>query len=112
MNTQATPIRLSEAHAGMVLAMDLCDAGGTVLLPAGTALSDASLASLGRRGIDEVSVVAEEPVMTDAQLEAERQRRCARLERLFRHSAGIEATDELLGYLMRYRKGDARGHGH
>jgi len=104
MSVQATVIELSDAEAGMVLAVDLCDAGGAVLLPAGTALSASSLKSLERRGVEQVSIVADEAPETDAQKEAERLRQVARLERLFRHSAGVGATGQLLGYLMRYRK--------
>jgi hypothetical protein len=104
MSAQATLVALSDAEAGMVLATDLKDAGGAVLLPAGTALSAASLKSLERRGVEEVSVVADEPPETDAQKEAERLRKLGRLERLFRHSAASGATGALLGYLQRYRK--------
>ena len=104
MSAQGTLIPLSDAEAGMVLAADLRDGGGAVLLPAGTALSASSLKSLERRGVEEVSVVAEEPAESDEQKEAERLRRLARLERLFRHSAGSGATGRLLGYLQRYRK--------
>lgn len=112
MNPHTDPIPLSKAHAGMVLALDLCDAGGAVLLPAGTALSEASLASLGRRGIDAVSVVSEAPAPTSAEQQAERLRQCARLERLFRRSAAVEATGQLLGYLLHYRQEGPHADGH
>jgi hypothetical protein len=112
MSGQATPIRLSDALAGMVLATDLRDAGGAVLLPAGTALSAASLASLGRRGVEELSVLAVAAAPSEAQNEAERLRRCARLARLFRHSATVEASGVLLAYLLRYRNGGRDGDGH
>lgn len=105
MSAQSSVVALSDAEAGMVLAVDLRDAGGAVLLPAGSALSAASLKSLERRGVEEVCVVADEPAETDAQKEAERLRQLARLERLFRHSAGEGATGRLLAYLQRYRKG-------
>ena len=104
MSAQATLVALADAEAGMVLALDLKDAGGAVLLPAGTALSAASLKSLERRGVEQVSVVADEPAETDAQKEAERLRKLGRLERLFRRSADSGATGKLLGYLQRYRK--------
>jgi hypothetical protein len=104
MSGQATLVALEDAEAGMVLAADLKDAGGAVLLPAGTALSEASLKSLARRGVEQVSVVADEPAETDEQKEAERLRQLGRLERLFRHSAASGATGRLLGYLQRYRK--------
>ena len=104
MSAQGTLIPLSDAEAGMVLALDLKDAGGAVLLPAGTALSASSLKSLERRGVEQVSVVADEPAETDAQKDAERLRKLGRLERLFRRSAASGATGKLLGYLQRYRK--------
>jgi hypothetical protein len=101
----ARAIALDDARAGMVLAADLCDGGGAVLLPAGATLSDASLKSLARRGVGTLSVQDDE---TDgaggAPSEAEQLRRCARLERLFRRSMDVGASAALFGYLQRFRK--------
>ena len=95
-------IELEQASAGMVLAADLCD-GGKVLLPAGATLSDASLTSLRRRGIETLVVLGEEAAEDAAAAEAERARRYARLTRLFRASAEQGATGQLLARLQLYR---------
>lgn len=96
-------IALDDARAGMVLAADLCDDGGAVLLPAGATLSDASLKSLGRRGVASLSV-QDAGDGDGAPSEAEQLRRCARLERLFRRSMDVGASAALFGYLQRFRK--------
>ena len=98
----AQTIPLEQASAGMVLAADLCD-GGKVLLPAGATLSEASLTSLRRRGIETLEVLGEEAAEDAAAAEAERARRYARLTRLFRASAEQGATGQLLARLQLYR---------
>jgi hypothetical protein len=106
MSGPGKTIALDDATAGMVLAVDLCDDGGAVLLPAGATLSDASLKSLGRRGVETLSVQDDEldGASGGAPSEAEQLRRCARLERLFRRSMGVGASAALFGYLQRFRK--------
>jgi hypothetical protein len=54
---------LAQVRAGMVLATDLRDKGGHVLLPAGTTLTQALLDRLAGQGIDTV------PVHGDARLD-------------------------------------------
>jgi hypothetical protein len=85
----------------MVLSDDLRDAGGAVLLPGGTALTEAMLGGLARRGIAALAVVVALP---DAEREAERERRCARLVHLFRHSVNAGAGQVLLERLQQYRR--------
>ncbi|MEO7495813.1 MAG: hypothetical protein ABIT83_04890 [Massilia sp.] len=100
-------IDIDDASAGMTLADDLHDSRGAVLLPAGASLSEATLNSLRRRGIERLCVqaaaAASEPA-DDAALEGERERQCARLQRLFRRSAGVQASDALLARLVQYRR--------
>lgn len=104
MTAPETSIGIGEAAEGMVLAHDLRDSGGAVLLPAGASLTLASLASLGRRGIERLDVVADEEAPDAAAVQAARDQRCARLARLFRRSAGSGATDLLIARLLHYRK--------
>ena len=105
MNALEQTLALDDAREGMVLALELRDAGGAVLLPAGAALSASSLNSLRRRGIAQLCVVAEAPPEDPAIAIARRERLAQRLERLFRHSAADGATGILLARLHDYRKG-------
>jgi len=110
----ATLIPLDQASAGMVLAEALRDAHGAVLLPQGSTLSEASLASLRRRAVASCCVVgaaADPHELTQEvthelaqQLARLRAARAARLERLFRHSGGFEAGATLLRLLGAYRE--------
>ncbi|HEV7815823.1 MAG TPA: hypothetical protein VGP06_12075 [Janthinobacterium sp.] len=103
-------IALADAVPGMVLAADLTDAQGSVLLPGGVALSAVNLASLRRRGIEHCSIVDSDrgnaaPDAADDNAAARgRERRLERLTRLFRASAGIGATALLLQLLIAYRR--------
>ncbi|MDQ1921036.1 hypothetical protein [Massilia pseudoviolaceinigra] len=99
-------IDIDDASEGMVLAQDLRDAGGGVLLPAGATLSASSLASLRRRGIEQVQVVGAAPPVDEAAVRAERERQCARLEHLFRRclpAAPASANSVLYERLLAYR---------
>lgn len=103
-------IEIDSATEGMVLSKHLLDAGGSVLLPEGSTLTAASLASLRRRGIDQVQVLLPEPDVdaeaAAAALRAQREEQSRRLDRLFRASAGQGATGLLLERLRNYRKGE------
>jgi hypothetical protein len=92
---------LDAAEAGMVLAAEVLDHQGSVLLPAGAALTDALLTSMRRRGIDSVRV-ADDAVSTQ-ELEAERERIAARLARLFRRPDQSAAATILQSALGAYR---------
>ena len=105
METPELSIEIDAAVEGMVLARNLLDNHGGVLLPAGASLTAASLNSLRRRGIEQLQVVAEAEPPDQEQLKAERERQCQRLERLFRRSAASGATGLLLGRLTDYRNG-------
>ncbi|MBA5606369.1 hypothetical protein H3H36_13510 [Duganella sp. FT3S] len=105
-------ITLDQAGAGMVLADELSDGHGTVLLPQGAILTEATLASLRRRGVAQCVVVRPaQPGHGDADADggapaaraALRQHQLARLQHLFRHSAGQEANATLLQLLTDYR---------
>lgn len=98
-------ITIDDASEGMVLAQNLLDGGGAVLLPAGATLSASSLNSLRRRGIEQLHIVLEAEAPDAAALQAERERQCQRLERLFRKSAAVGASGKLLERLRNYRMG-------
>jgi hypothetical protein len=107
VSAQVQRIELDAARAGMVLAGDLVDANGGVLLPDGATLSEANLASLRRRGVEACSVLlaAEEDGFDDPAARAARlAQQLRRLQRLFRRSAAEEATPLLLRLLTTYRE--------
>lgn len=102
-------IALDQASAGMILTAELRDAGGAVLLPAGAVLSESMLGGLARRGIATVSVVDDrasehDNAALEAEREATRERHCARLALLFRHSASNDVGAQLLARLTHYRR--------
>ncbi len=104
MNDSGQSIDLGAARAGMVLACDLSDGHGTVLLPGGASLTEATLASLRRRGIETVNVLGQAAAPDEAALAAERERARLRLARLFRQSATEQASATLLQLLLAYRQ--------
>jgi hypothetical protein len=108
MSKTCDTIDIDNASAGMVLGADLHDSRGGVLLPIGAALSEATIVSLRRRGIEQLCVVvqvAPQAPAGDAALELERNRQCARLQRLFRRHSDAGANDALLERLLEYRSG-------
>lgn len=111
MSNQERLIDIDQADAGMVLAADLTDHSGGVLLPAGATLTGANIASLRRRGIVACAIVVAEPepdqarrAEDEAAAALERERRQLRLLHLFRRSGGEQATPLLLRLLTDYRK--------
>ena len=106
MNAASQLITLDKANAGMTLATDLRDDSGGMLLPAGATLTDASINSLRRRGIESLTIVAEAEAPDPAVLEALREQRRARLRVLFRRSFDAGATPSLLQSLEAYRNSE------
>lgn len=86
-------VAIDDAGAGMVLAAEVRDAQGNVLLAEGAALTEALLSALRRRGVESVRI--EDDGMSEEQLAAERERVAARLAHLFRKPHG-GAADKLL----------------
>jgi hypothetical protein len=104
MSRRTYQIPLDEASPGMVLADDLLDDSGKILLPAGATLSDASIASLRRREIDMLPIVGEETADVDAAADLERHR--LRLQQLFRkHTDDDMATEILRQFVFTFRLG-------
>jgi hypothetical protein len=102
--SETMELPLEEASAGQVLASDLRDAGGMVLLPRGTELTESMLGSLARRGVATLAIVAEQlSAQDEAAREQQRQQRLYRLERLFRRHGGAEESP-LLACLRHYRR--------
>lgn len=91
-----------ELLAGMVVAAEVVDGGGRVLLPVGAELSASSIAGLMRREIEQVSVeveveeAAEDLEKYQAELEAQ-------LARLFRRAGNEPETLALYQAILDYR---------
>lgn len=94
-------VDLDDAAAGMVLAADVLDHQGSVLLPNGAALTEALLRSMRRRGIDSVPIV--DDAVDPALLAAERERVAVRLAQLFRQPGPGRADALLREQLASYR---------
>jgi hypothetical protein len=89
---------LGRAQPGMVLAADLLDRQGQMLLPQGAKLTESSLASLARHGVDMLPLVQAEAVPSAIDTAAV----LARLDYLFRKNDAESADDWATGNLRRY----------
>lgn len=94
-------VAIGDAGAGMVLAAEVCDQGGKVLLAKGATLSETLLAALRRRGVESVRI--EDGSMSAEELEAERERVAARLAQLYRRPHGGAADALLRAQVAAYR---------
>jgi hypothetical protein len=89
-------IPLSDVRPGMVLSDVLLDRAGQMLLPQGTALTAATLASLGRHGIGMLAVRVDDiPGPDPAQVQA-------RLDHLFRGHVRNDDNDWAASVLRRH----------
>ncbi|MBI2308608.1 MAG: hypothetical protein HYU78_15070 [Rhodocyclales bacterium] len=103
MRIERKQVPIDDVAPGSTLADEVCDASGHVLLPGGALITEAALASLRRRGVDQLWLAV--PVrLDDAAQEAEVQRIEARLAYLFRDCGGNTAADDLKLRLLSYRR--------
>lgn len=94
-------LALEGLQPGMVVAEAVLDAGGHVLLPVGSELSESILAGLERRSIE--SVVVEVVVEEDASaLEARKQKLAAELDHRFRKAGEGEETRALYQSILNF----------
>ncbi|MFZ6845980.1 hypothetical protein [Undibacterium sp. RuTC16W] len=99
-------LSLSEISAGRVLADDLLDKQGHVLLPAGVILTDSMLASVANHHIRQLSVLTEnesDADLDEATVNELKQHQLARLDKLFRHIDDQMPASILRDYLRAYR---------
>lgn len=92
---------LSKVTPGMVLAEDLLERMGHVLLPAGAALTSGMLKSLAQHDIHLLAIVDSGESAEEASADPEQQ--LARLDQLFRQGAHTEPTATLYHYVRNYR---------
>ena len=100
--TTLQAIALEDAAPGMILADALQDETGQMLLPKGSELTESVLRSLGRRGIETLSILIPEAVDESA-LIARREAARQRLQHLFRQA--VDPTSQgLLRVMLEYRE--------
>lgn len=97
-------VDIDDAVAGMVLSDSVLDSKGGMLVASGTTLTDATLQSLRRRGIDTLVVLNDQ--ISETELAAERLQQEQRLAKLFRKYPGNDDRNKnLLHYITYYRVG-------
>ncbi len=106
MNNRHHYLSLSKINAGMVLADDLMDKLGHVLLPAGTSLTAGMLKSLAHHDIHQLSILLDETPGEEQDRVLEQQKKIARLETLFRKTPYEFPTSTLQTYIQKYRAGE------
>jgi hypothetical protein len=97
-------LALDAAVAGMEIADQLVDRNGNTLLPSGAVLTEASISSLQRRGVEEITIVCAEEPGPDVQARKEQARK--RLQKIFRRAYQEELGHALLNYVCLYRTGE------
>ncbi len=95
---------LSKVVAGTVLAEDLLDKVGHVLLPAGVTLTDRMLLSIAQHDIHQLSV--EDVDISEQEEQENLQASLLRIEKLFRHTGDSAPANILKSYILHYRKGE------
>lgn len=104
MQKQQIKVDLDEAEAGMTLIEPVRDGKGDILLPTGTVLTEMSLKSLRRRGIDFIVIVND--AISEEERQHERERIQKRLNSLFRKNKTGDIAEMLLQTVLAYRMGD------
>lgn len=94
-------VDIGAAQQGMRLYGDLRDRGGQLLLPQGSVLTGATIASLRRRGVELLTVIDDSA--TAPQLAIARERALARIAYLFRHAGSGAANGFLRDVVEAYR---------
>ncbi|MBC3886441.1 hypothetical protein [Undibacterium griseum] len=103
MSTHSHYLPLSKITAGMILAENLLDKVGHILLPAGTVLTDGMLRSIENHHITQLCLEKEAPSAEDAEQLLQNQR--LRLTKLFRKQPDdIEPANTLRHYVQVYRE--------
>jgi hypothetical protein len=104
MNGPERPFELARITAGAILARDVLDSNGQILINQGTAVTDMAIASLHRRGISHLWVRDDHESPVDIQnCEVDIGHHQERLARLFRLGSDRVADRYLLDLMRRYR---------
>lgn len=97
-----TTLPLEQVEVGMVVAAAVLDAGGHVLVPAGTGVSESLLAALQRREIAELAVEFEQAEDPSAR-EARRLKLLEELDRRFRLAGDSPEIREIYQAVLDFR---------
>lgn len=98
-------LALSQAVPGMILAEAVRDPGGVSLLAGGATLTNDTLASLQRRGVEHLLIV-EETTLTPEQATRQQEEIGARVNALFRQCPDEPLMVQLREVLLAYRLGN------
>jgi len=106
MSAYSHYLPLKDVTPGMVLATDLLDNQGHVLLPKGASMTESVLRSLAHHEIHQLCVLKQAiPAEDKAQLHASQ---IARIRHLFRHMPDDGASKQLKQFLLLYREEQAQ----
>ncbi len=106
MNKRHHYLLLHKVAAGMVLADNLLDKLGHVLLPAGISLTETMLKSIAQHQITQLSIAIDDSIEAEHDIANERQLKLDRLAILFRQAPYDRPTSTLLTYMQKYRSGE------
>lgn len=101
-------LSLDELLPGAVLAENVHDAAGRVLLRAGAVITEASIDALRRRDIEMVTVEAVVEARSPEQRALERSRLEGRLDEAFARAGDGEASRLLRQAILEFKLGDER----
>lgn len=106
MNKHYHYLPLSKVTPGMVLADDLLDKVGHVLLPASTILTERMLQAIVHHDIHQLSI---EGVAATEQEDSENlATQLERIEKIFRHIGESEPACILKSFVIHYRQGETK----
>jgi hypothetical protein len=97
-------VLIDQAASGMKLALTLTGVHGEILLPQGTELTEAMIASLKRHQIDEINIEIAAENDQDAAISLAR--KIERLDHMFKMTENEQLNRELREYIIRYWTGE------
>jgi hypothetical protein len=106
MSKRSHYLPIQTIKVGMILADELLDKVGHVLLPAGAVLTETMLANMAHHNIHFLSILSNNEE-NEAEIELENillQKKLERVEHLFRHNKNHSPTNLLYDYIKKYRE--------
>lgn len=107
MNQRHQYLTLDHTSAGMVLADEVMDKQGHILLPAGAVLTEQLIHSLQNHGVGQVFILVPQSEEQIEQKRALHQQKIDRLPQIFRHCGDNSASLELRACIEKYRLAEA-----
>ncbi|MFZ6692801.1 hypothetical protein [Undibacterium sp. SXout20W] len=103
MSKHSHYLPLAKISEGMVLADDLLDKVGHILLPMGTVLTASMLHSIAHHQVHQLSIEME--ISDELDVKKEQESKLHRIHHLFRSQEDKEPASSLKTYLVHYREG-------